>query len=150
MQAPQRWWRSWILLWLLGSCFLCLLLLAPNGKDGRAPPSSTQTSCGACLLADLHLHLTSSKLQSPSPFFSFPSSSPCLCVGDSREIESDKLERERECENEWVSCLGCWFRCSTQWAGVLTCGTKEAKQVTLHSAAWAVLMDHPLVRWTIR
>jgi hypothetical protein len=35
------------------------------------------------------------------------------------------------CENESVSCLGYWFGCSTKWIGVLTCGTKEAKQVTL-------------------
>ena len=63
----------------------CLLLLAPNGKDERAPPSSTLTSCGAHLLDDLHLYPSSSKLQSPSPFFPFPSSSPCLSVGESRE-----------------------------------------------------------------
>jgi len=71
----------------------CLLLLAPNGKGERAPPPSNLTSCGACLLDDLHLHPSSSKLQSPSPFSSFPSSSPCLSMGRV-DRESDELETE--------------------------------------------------------
>jgi hypothetical protein len=49
----------------------CLLLLAPNTKGERAPPPSTLTSCGARLLGDLHLHPSSCKLQSPSPFSPF-------------------------------------------------------------------------------